>query len=245
DEIMSAVSFLENAPYGVRHNAKIEQALSMTRATVEWMDDPIRAEYANTAADPNEMQTDIECGAPLSAEMGYGQHKNRFDWIMSRLPEEFGDLLDLGCQDGTMTNRYVQKCRGVVGVDMNVNNLRIAKNAAKAHGLRSESVNSYFSNLDQHLPVHSFDTVSCTDVYEHLKDPVKDLLIPAKKMVRANGRMLLVTPNGSWLRGDFLPWAHPWLWCKSHGTWLAEENRAHLIAPTIWTVAAAFRAAGW
>src|SRR5690606_25476255 len=51
DEIMSAVSFLENAPYGVRHNAKIEQALSMTRATVEWMDDPIRAEYANTAAD--------------------------------------------------------------------------------------------------------------------------------------------------------------------------------------------------
>lgn len=83
------------------------------------------------------------------------------------------------------------------------------------------------------------------DVYEHLLDPLKDLLIPARKMVKDTGKMLMVTPHGAWFRGKFSERAHPWLWANEGDHWLAEKQRGHVIAPSIWSVAKHFRQAGW
>jgi len=56
---------------------------------------------------------------------------------------------------------------------------------------------------------------------------------------------LLATPHGAWMRGQYLEWAHPWNQAREGKTWIEPYPRAHLIAPTVWTLVAQFREAGY
>lgn len=243
DEILSALSLLENAPYRVRHTPLIEATLRRTREMLAWMDDKRKQNSGNTPMDPN--------GHPLTHEITNalpgpltGAVEMRFRWICDRL-QPGQAIIDFGCIDGTMTNRWGMKGHPVTGVDLSTNSVNLANSKAFEFKTGARHINAYFKDAPDKVVQHSYDVATCSDVYEHLKDPVNDLLIHARKCVRGDGRMLLVTPHGSWGRGYFkADWA-PWKWHVEHGSWLAPQPRGHLVAPTVWSVAAHFREAGW
>jgi len=244
DEILSAVSFLENAPYRVRHTAATEKALSITRFTMEWMNSKIHADSVNTPMDPNGIPLAKEVSTPMPFPLT-GAVFGRYDWILSRLPQKRCPIVDFGCIDGTMTNRWGLEGYQVTGVDMSQSSVAIANAKAAEFGTGARHICSFFRDSPNALPNSSFDAFTCADTYEHIIDPVSDLLIPARKLLRGDGKALLVTPHGAWFRGQFVSWVHPWVWYGEGHTWLARKPRAHLIAPTVWTVASDFRKAGF
>jgi 2-polyprenyl-3-methyl-5-hydroxy-6-metoxy-1,4-benzoquinol methylase len=243
DEILSAISFLENAPYRVRHTAATEKALSITRSTMEWMKSRVHSDSVNTPMDPNGVPLTNEIANPLPLPLT-GQLSECTRWIQDRLPAGCS-LVDFGCIDGTMTNRWGLAGFKVTGVDMSHNSVSIANAKAAEYGTGARHLCSFFRDAPDALPNSSFDAFTCAHTYEHIIDPVADLLVPARKLLRGDGKALLVAPHGAWYRGQFVSWAHPWVWYNEGHTWLARKPRAHLIAPTVWSTVANFRKAGF
>jgi 2-polyprenyl-3-methyl-5-hydroxy-6-metoxy-1,4-benzoquinol methylase/glycosyltransferase involved in cell wall biosynthesis len=248
DEMLSAESLLQNAPYRVRHSLLVQRALHDTRATMAWMDDAALEQSTNAPADP-----EVECGVPLPGPLS-GQLLGRSELVLSRL-QPTDRILDFGCSDGSIANRWALAGYDVTGVDLCESSVRLARKKAEEFKTGARFVCSKFSEIDiEAIPELSdiddrpFDVVTSTDTYEHVRDGVGDIIAPARLMLGDNpkGRMILVTPYGAWMRGAYVPWAHPWRWADEQGkAWNAPLPRAHLVAPTPWTVAEHFRSDGW
>jgi SAM-dependent methyltransferase len=243
DEVLAAASFLRHAPYRVRHTYQTEKALSMTLGSIAWMGTASGSDAVNTPTDPNGIPVSREIANPMPEPLT-GQVAGREHWIRSRLPAG-ARIVDFGCIDGTMTNRWGLAGFDVTGVDMSQSSVAIANAKAAEFSTSAHHVCAFFSEAPHLLPSHSFDVFTCSDTYEHVVDPVQDLLVPAKSLLRGGGKALLVTPHGSWFRGLFVPWGHPWSWCADGHSWLAEKPRGHLVAPSVWSVSSDLEKAGF
>ena len=242
DEVLSAITFLENAPYPVKHTVATEKALTMTKATIAWMDNLDLAQKVNSPAN-----FEVEAGQPLPLALQPGsQEANRFNLVAEHLDPPSKSIVDFGSMDGCFTNRYGMMGYQVTGLDLSKTSVALANKKAAQFNTGAQHIVTYFQDALKKVKKNSFDYATSTDTYEHIKDPVNDMLIPAKKMLKPDGKFLLVTPHGAWMRGEYLNWAHPWVWVKENGTsWLAPNPRAHLVAPSAWSVAEHFRQAGY
>lgn len=105
------------------------------------------------------------------------------------------NVLDLGCGDGAWINILKKSGRNVIGVDISIKSLHIAKNASDllicsdAHFLPFES--------------NSFDAIIMIEVIEHLSNPILALK-EVHRVLTNGGRLILTTPNGLWeyFRGE-------------------------------------------
>jgi 2-polyprenyl-3-methyl-5-hydroxy-6-metoxy-1,4-benzoquinol methylase/CheY-like chemotaxis protein len=240
DEVLSAISFLEKAPYHVRYSEATQKALQLTRDTITWIDNPTLSQKVNAPE-----HTGIEVGTPMPADLPVGsQDTNRFNTIKDHM-KTGSKMVDFGCLDGCFTNRYGMLGYDVTGVDLCVNSVLLANKKAQEFNTGAKHIVTYFQDVANLLPHHSFDYATSTDSYEHLKDPVNDMFIPAKTLLKDNGVFLLMTPHGSWMRGEYLDWAYPWKWERDGKCWLAPMPRAHLFAPTVWELVEHFNKAGF
>lgn len=236
DEIVAAERFLADAPYRVKHSASVERALARTRAMTAWMDDSALEQKWNQPADPT-----VECGVVLPEPLVFAQ-RERSNLALSTI-DKSEKILDFGCFDGAMTNRWGLAGYDVVGVDLCKSSVALANAKAEEFKTGARHICAKFSEL---LTAELFDVVTTCDTYEHVRDPVRDIIAPARRKLKVDGRMVLVTPHGAWMRGDFVPWAHPWRWGVDDGkVWNCDLPHAHLVAPTPWTVAENFRTDGW
>lgn len=239
DEIMAAERFLSDAPYRAKHSPVIAKALARTRGMTAWMDDLAMEQQYNSPAD-----TTIENGVALPAPL-HGAVAERAKLVHRHL-HRAERILDLGCFDGAITNRWGLCGLDVTGADLCKGSIELAKRKAAEFRTGAKHVCARFSDLPRALPGQKFDVVTTCDTYEHVKDPVRDMIHPAREMLVPHGRMHLVTPHGSWMRGEFVSWAHPWRWGPDEGKpWNTDLPHAHLVAPTAWTVAEHFRSDGW
>lgn len=237
DEVLAAAALLANAPYRARHSPIIEKALTRTRRMMEWMDDAKTEQEVNTPADPT-----IENGVALPYPL-HGAVAERSNLVTPTL-EKCDRILDLGCFDGGIVNRWGLAGLDVTGVDLCKGSIALAERKAEEFGTGAKFICSKFSELRPELP---YDVVTCCDTYEHVRDHVKDLIAPARRALNPmHGRMLMCTPHGAWMRGYFIDWAHPWRWAEEENrVWNTDLPHAHLIAPTPWSVAGHFREDGW
>lgn len=238
DEVLSAISFLENAPYNVRHSFTTQKALQLTKACLVWMDDKDDFQKINAPENP-----EVEAGNPLPNKLVMSEG-HRFDYIANNLSPN-STLVDFGSMDGCFTNRYGMLGHKPTGLDVCESSVKLARKKAIEFNTGAEYVCTYFQDAVGKVPHNHFEYATSTDTYEHLKDPVRDMFIPAKQMLKEDGKFLLATPHGSWMRGQYLEWAHPWLWAREGKSWLEPFPRAHLVAPTVWTLADQFREAGY
>lgn len=236
DELLAAEKLLEDAPYRAKHSPLIIAALARTRRMTAWMNDAKQEQSVNTPEDPT-----IENGVPLPAALS-GQLADRSNFVVNAIRKD-EVVLDLGCFDGGMTNRWGLAGLDVTGVDLCEGSIALARRKADEFQTGAKFVCSKFSEMPF---TECFDAVVTTDTYEHVRDHVKDMIAPARRALKPGGRMILVTPHGSWMRGKYVPWAHPWRWAADEGRpWNTDLPHAHLIAPTPWTVAENFRKDGW
>jgi cyclopropane fatty-acyl-phospholipid synthase-like methyltransferase len=242
DEVQSAIIFLENAPYRVRDSAATKKALFLTKQSIAWIYDNETAILNNSPEN-----TESEAGTPLPRNLSEGsQEANRFNLIVENLSKTPSSILDLGSMDGGFTNRYALMGYQAVGIDLSTTSVALANRKAKEFNTGAKFFVSYFKDISNLNLNQKFDYITSTDTYEHIMDRVNDMLIPAKNLMNENGKFLLCTPYGAWMRGNYIEWAHPWLYKRLNGTsWLHPNPRFHLIAPSIWSVAADFREAGF
>jgi 2-polyprenyl-3-methyl-5-hydroxy-6-metoxy-1,4-benzoquinol methylase len=121
---------------------------------------------------------------PVARALMRGFQRNLDDLLEST---DAQSLLDLGCGEGVLTQRWAQRLAParVVGVDLD--DPRIAAEWAK----RAEPNLEYIAHRAEHLPFADgeFDVVSATEVLEHVPDPAHTLA----EMVRCAQRHVLIS----------------------------------------------------
>jgi SAM-dependent methyltransferase len=129
-------------------------------------------------------------------------------------------VADIGCGTGELLRELAAMwpASDLVGVDFAASRLRTAAATAPR-------VTLVDADLGAPLPFGdgAFDTLFCTEVLEHLKDPV-GALREMRRVLTSGGRLTLSVPNatgfapfhrlgglvpGTWLRGKLLPYEHP------------------------------------
>jgi 2-polyprenyl-3-methyl-5-hydroxy-6-metoxy-1,4-benzoquinol methylase len=97
-------------------------------------------------------------------------------------------VLDVGCSSGYLARPLVAKGCTVVGVE---------RDAAAAEEARSVCEDVFVGDVEtMDLPFEpaSFDVVLCGDLIEHLREP-EAFLARVRPLLRADGRLVLTTPN--------------------------------------------------
>lgn len=236
DEILAAERLLADAPYRAKHTVTIQKALERTRRMTAWMDTHEEQQKWNGPADAT-IENGVALPAPLTGQLADRSH------LALQAVRQGDKILDLGCFDGGITNRWGLMGLNVTAADLCENSIALARRKAEEFKTGVEYVCSKFSDLEFS---ETFDLVTCCDTYEHVKEHVKDLIAPARRALKKDGRMVITTPHGAWMRGEFVTWAHPWRWAPDEGrVWNTDLPHAHLIAPTVWSVAEHFRQDGW
>jgi methionine biosynthesis protein MetW len=108
--------------------------------------------------------------------------------VASRYVNKCNRLLDVGCGEGVIAPFLKEKALKIYGIDKS----RDALKKAKENGLRVKWV-----DLDKtKIPFknHFFDTVTCLDVIEHVKEPA-DLIKEIHRALKKHGRFILSSPN--------------------------------------------------
>ncbi len=120
------------------------------------------------------------------------------------------DLADLGCNDGALTERYLDRNpRSVIGLDIDA--------SAIARAERRDRRVTFRLATPTQLPVpdSSVDVILSYDVFEHIADPAATL-VECRRILRPGGQMLIGTSG----------WGHPFaphLWSTMPVPW------AHLL----------------
>lgn len=136
------------------------------------------------------------------------------------------DVLDVGCNTGYGTMRFVPVARRVVGVDVSPRAIEAAR--LRASGGRPEFVLS--GGFDLPFPADTFDLVTSFQVLEHVPEPgvfLRELV----RVTRPGGQVILATPNAA---TRLFPGMTPWNRFHVH-EYLADELRALLqeVSPTV------------
>jgi len=105
-------------------------------------------------------------------------------------------VLDLGCNDGTLTPGYLHHgARHVIGVDVDAKAIKHAQ-----ENYTSDKVEFHLSTIDGiPLPDNHVDSIVCFDVFEHVEKPA-ELLVEIHRILKPGGKMLI----GTW------GWHHPY-----------------------------------
>jgi len=112
------------------------------------------------------------------------------------------DVLDVGCNTGYGTMRFVPVARRVVGVDVSARAIEAARERA-IDGVPEFVLSGGFALP---FPDTSFDLVTSFQVLEHVPDPVA-FLRELARVARPGGQVILATPNAATrLDPGMTPW---------------------------------------
>jgi 2-polyprenyl-3-methyl-5-hydroxy-6-metoxy-1,4-benzoquinol methylase len=113
---------------------------------------------------------------------------------LDELPQKPATLVDIGCFNGALSERFRRFAGRVIGIDIHPDAL---VEAAKK-GIETIAFD-IASGGRAPLPDGSADVIVCADVIEHVIDP-RLLMNEARRLLRPGGALLVSTPNmGYWL----------------------------------------------
>jgi SAM-dependent methyltransferase len=157
--------------------------------------DSIRPPIMATEWIQNQIRTHSGFADPdYGADTWQGSKVDAFERCLQELPGRAAVLVDIGCFNGALSNRFRRFADRVIGVDIHAEALA----EAKKKGIET-ILFDIGSGAPIPLPDASADVVVCADVIEHLIDP-RPFMNDARRLLKANGTLLISTPNmGYWL----------------------------------------------
>lgn len=110
-------------------------------------------------------------------------------WIrITKYVDSNSKVLDVGCGDGMLGERLMQKGCDVWGIDVS----EVALKKASGKGMKTKRVDLSRGSLP--FASNSFDWTILSCVLEHLPNPEK-ILNEACRVVKRNGKIVVVIPN--------------------------------------------------
>ena len=109
-------------------------------------------------------------------------------------------VLDLGCGDGTVTRKLLQKASTVIGIDLNKSAIQLANE----HN-QDNRITYIKASIEEELPslnISPVDVVTMYEVIEHLHNP-EIVLKNVFNLLKPQGILCLSTPNRSCLDWRF------------------------------------------
>lgn len=101
-------------------------------------------------------------------------------------------ILDVGCGDGALSGLIRRDLgRSVTGVDASPLAIDLAREAFALRGLDGQF--KCITGYDTGEPENSFDAVVCSDVIEHVQEPLK-MLSEIRRVLRPGGHLVITTP---------------------------------------------------
>ena len=122
--------------------------------------------------------------------------KARYQKCLELLENEMRDIkgkkvLDLGCGDGVLSYMVQQKGAVVQGIDLSELAIEFAREQHEKRG--SSATFTCCSVQDAKFEDNSFDAILCSDVIEHVNDPVS-LLKEMERILKPFGKAIISTP---------------------------------------------------
>jgi len=124
----------------------------------------------------------------------------RFEWILKCSGNiKDNTVLDVGCGDGALTYRIVEKGANVIGIDNSEEGIKLAEEI-----FNKKQVLTQFILADAYkMPIksNSIDCVILSEVIEHVAKPQK-LLSETQRVLKKKGKVVISTPY----RLGEIPW---------------------------------------
>ena len=116
---------------------------------------------------------------------------NYHNFFLENLNEN-DTVLDVGCGNGALTYDLGKKVKKIIGIDINENNIIIAKNK-----FSRKNIEYIHGDILTEIPNQRFDVIILSNVLEHI-DNRQELL---KKLKKSASKILLRVPliNRSWI----------------------------------------------
>lgn len=145
-------------------------------------------------------------------------HKRRFAEVSRVIEAVDGQVLDVGCNDGTFSNVILNKTKAgkLIGIDIEARPIAWANKHWKGRAMR-------FLVGDAHalkFKPETFDAVFCLEALEHVENPSK-VISGMKRVLKRGGYGIFLVPSDSplfllvwffWLK--FYP--RGWVWRDTH-----------------------------
>lgn len=154
---------------------------------------------------------------------------NQIDWwnpkhsLKQMVPIKFGyfkkqignlkglKILDVGCGGGLLSEEFAKKGAKVMGIDVSINSLKIAK----AHASKNNLAITYTKAYAEDIPSkdNKFDVVVCADCLEHV-DNLEKVISEVSRVLKNNGifcydtinRTFLSKITADWIANRVLKW---------------------------------------
>ena len=114
------------------------------------------------------------------------KHRQTIEAMIAGSKREGASLLDIGCDTGSLL------CVARDEFGMQVTGLEISERAAEVARSR-HGLNVMVGTMESAVP-ECFDYITMIDLIEHVSDPLA-LLKSARRLLRAGGRLYIMTPN--------------------------------------------------
>lgn len=117
----------------------------------------------------------------------------RLAWVMQHANLMGATVIDVGCGGGILSEALARQGGQVVGLDMAVDSIEVARLHAAENDLSVEYVVDTVESMAQQKP-EAFDVVTCMEMLEHVPDPVS-VINSCAALVKSDGLVFFSTLN--------------------------------------------------
>ena len=101
-----------------------------------------------------------------------------------------GNILDLGCGTGSVSNYLYDKGFNIEGCDVSKRRLNIAKN-------KNKNIPYFLFDIDKEILKKKYDTIIMMGILEGIESLPWDILKKLKKSLKKNGKIIFEVPNAN------------------------------------------------
>ena len=163
--------------------------------------------------------------------------KWREEWMKHFIPAPNSTILELGSHNGPNLIYYAQRGHNIVGVELSETLINVFNEVASQENKEiRDRMTVHHSWIEEFEVAEKFDYVLCTEILEHVINPV-DVLKTAAKHLKDSGEVYISSPANHWgnnthVRGvpenDLKDWLHE-AGLEASQLWV-EDNRTFCIA---------------
>lgn len=133
----------------------------------------------------------------LSPHIWHKYH-NQLEYYLDIAGTGSKKILDVGCAQGTLALLLAERGHHVTAVDLRPEFLEYARSRYEHGDIKFIAANVL--DTDNSIPGY-YDLIFANQLIEHLVYPVQ-LLMQLKKLLKPNGRLVITTPNGNYIKSD-------------------------------------------